>query len=52
VYARDPASGAWRANGLLVITAAAAPEDGQITAVTRFDASRLRTFRLPGILRD
>jgi hypothetical protein len=35
-----------------VITAAAAPEDGQITAVTRFDASRLRTFRLPGILRD
>jgi RNA polymerase sigma-70 factor (ECF subfamily) len=64
VYARDTASGTWRANGLLVITVAPASEgnaashgsdrlDGAaITAVTRFDASRLRTFRLPGILRD
>jgi hypothetical protein len=76
VYARDPASGAWRANGLLVITVAATPggsgiqegigipqgsgipvkgacpEDGKITAVTRFDASRLRAFGLPGILKD
>jgi hypothetical protein len=100
VYARDPASGAWRANGLLVITVAAppgggdiqegigipqgsgtpegsrtredsgtpegsgtpvdrdipakgaCPEDGKITAVTRFDASRLRAFGLPGILKE
>src|SRR5262249_14375832 len=52
VYARDPASGAWRANGLLVITVAATAAGGEITAVTRFDASRLRTFRLPGILTD
>jgi hypothetical protein len=52
VYARDPASGAWRANGLLVITAAAAAGGAAITAVTRFDASRLRTFGLPGILGD
>jgi RNA polymerase sigma-70 factor (ECF subfamily) len=55
VYARDPASGAWRANGMLVITVAAPggtdPEGtATITAVTRFDASRLRAFRLPGIL--
>jgi RNA polymerase sigma-70 factor (ECF subfamily) len=58
VYARDAASGAWRANGLLVITVAATtaggarPEGGMITAVTRFDASRLRAFGLPGIRGD
>jgi hypothetical protein len=39
-----------------VITVAAAAGDAagdaEITAVTRFDASRLRTFGLPGILGD
>jgi RNA polymerase sigma-70 factor (ECF subfamily) len=72
VYARDAASGAWRASGVLVITTVAAPLDsgsadgsadegsadegsdsgGEITAITRFDASRLRAFGLPGILGD
>ncbi len=50
VYARDVPSGAWRANGLLVITTRATSEGGEITAVTRFDASRLRGFGLPGVL--
>jgi RNA polymerase sigma-70 factor (ECF subfamily) len=46
VYARDTASGAWRANGLLVITA----RDGQIAAITRFESGTLRPFGLPGVL--
>jgi hypothetical protein len=50
VYARDLPSGAWRANGLLVITTRATSEGHEITAVTRFDASRLRAFGLPGVL--
>jgi len=50
VYARDVASDAWRANGLLVITARASGGGGEIAAVTRFDASRMRAFGLPGIL--
>jgi len=50
VYARDAASEAWRANGVLVITTRAAGGGGEITAVTRFDASRMRAFGLPGIL--
>ncbi|MCW2930067.1 MAG: polymerase sigma70 factor [Actinomycetia bacterium] len=50
IYARDVPSGAWRANGLLVITTRATAAGGEITAVTRFDASRLRGFGLPGIL--
>jgi RNA polymerase sigma-70 factor, ECF subfamily len=50
VYARDLPSGAWRANGLLVITTRATGEGYEIAAVTRFDASRLRAFGLPGVL--
>ena len=46
VYARDQASGAWRAGGLLVITVGG----GQITAITRFESGTLRPFGLPGIL--
>jgi RNA polymerase sigma-70 factor (TIGR02960 family) len=55
VYAPDAASGAWRANGLLVITARPAAGDGtgdgdQIAAITRFESGTLRPFGLPGIL--
>jgi RNA polymerase sigma-70 factor (ECF subfamily) len=60
VYARDSASGAWRANGLLVITGRPATRageavhdreigvDGQIAAITRFGSGALRPFGLPG----
>jgi RNA polymerase sigma-70 factor (TIGR02960 family) len=55
VYSGDAASGAWRANGLLVITARAAgrggtEDGGQIAAITRFESGTLRPFGLPGLL--
>ena len=48
VYARDAASGAWRASGLLVITARPAADGDQIAAITRFESGTLRAFGLPG----
>jgi RNA polymerase sigma-70 factor (ECF subfamily) len=51
-YARDAASGAWRANGLLVITVTPAPREMRISALTRFEPAALRPFGLPGILSD
>jgi RNA polymerase sigma-70 factor (ECF subfamily) len=48
VYDRDEAAGVWRAAGLLVVTL-----DGErIAGITRFEASTLRRFGLPGILVD
>jgi RNA polymerase sigma-70 factor (ECF subfamily) len=46
VYARDQASGAWRASGLLVVSI----KGGEIAAITRFESGTLRPFGLPGIL--
>ena len=51
-YARDAASGAWRANGLLVITVTSASPGMRISALTRFEPAALRPFGLPGILSD
>jgi RNA polymerase sigma-70 factor (TIGR02960 family) len=47
VYARDRASGLWRASGLLVLTL----RGGQIAGLTRFESHTLRPFGLPRILR-
>jgi RNA polymerase sigma-70 factor (TIGR02960 family) len=46
VYTRDDANGLWRASGLLVLTV----HGDQITGLTRFESTTLRSFDLPRIL--
>ena len=47
-YARDPATGRYYTVGLMVLTLSG----GQISAMTRFDASTLPRFGLPATLGD
>jgi RNA polymerase sigma-70 factor (ECF subfamily) len=46
VYVQDPATGVFRANGMLVLTLAG----GRIRAMTRFDNSVIAKFGLPRLL--
>jgi RNA polymerase sigma-70 factor (ECF subfamily) len=46
LYARDPATGTWRATGLVVVVFAG----DQITEVTRFEVGVMASFGLPRIL--
>jgi len=45
-YARDPATGRYYTVGLMVLTLSG----GQVSAMTRFDASTLPRFGLPAVL--
>jgi RNA polymerase sigma-70 factor (ECF subfamily) len=46
MYALDPVTGTWRANGLIVVSFAG----DRVCEVTRFEAGVMSSFGMPGIL--